>query len=162
MIKEKPTIIVDTREKTPWDWEGDDSFAKVIHTKLEGGDYSLVGMEEILAIERKASVDELYINFTEHKVRFAAEWDRLKDHKIKILIVEASCEDILNPYQYYVNKKKINKKSPRMPVAVVASGLTNLMLERGVQVIFGGDRSQAMIRGILLRAWELHQKGLLD
>jgi hypothetical protein len=48
-----------------------------------------------------------------------------------------------------------------MPPAVVASNLTNLMLEYGVHVVFAGEKAQSMARGILLRAYELHQKGKL-
>ncbi|MCI0557952.1 MAG: hypothetical protein MN733_05610, partial [Nitrososphaera sp.] len=123
--------------------------------------YSLRGLENTLVIERKATVDELFVNFTKDRERIKAEFDRLKEHKFKIVVVEETCDDILNPYKYYVNKKKINKKNPKMPVAVVASGLTNLMLEHNAHIIFGGSRAQAMVRGILLRAWELHQAGKL-
>jgi len=161
MTKIKPTIIVDTREKLPWDWEDDDAFASVIYRKLDAGDYSIEGLEDVIFIERKASVDELYNNFTTGKKRLAAEFDRVTDHRVKIFIIEETCEDILNPRKYYVNKKKINRKSPKMPPAVVASSLTNLVLEQNVHVIFGGSRAQSMVRGILLRAWELYQKGQL-
>lgn len=161
MSKQKPILIVDTREKTPWDFTNDDAFAEVVFTKLDGGDYSLRGLEDILVIERKATVDELFVNFTTNRERIKAEFERLGKHKFKILVVEETCDDILNPYKYYINKKKINKRSPKMPVAVVASGLTNLLLEHNVHIIFGGTRAQAMVRGILLRAWELHQAGKL-
>jgi len=161
MVKEKPILIVDTREKTPWDFESDDAFSGVLYTKLDGGDYSIQGMENILVVERKATVDELFVNFTKDRERIRAEFERLKDHKFRIIVIEETCDDVMNPYKYYVNKKGINKRSPKMPVAVVASGLTNLMLEHNAMVIFGGSRAQAMVRGILLRAWELHQAGKL-
>lgn len=161
MVVKKPTIIVDTREKLPWDFESDDAFEEVIYRKLDAGDYSIEGMEDIIVIERKASVDELFINFTKDKKRIAAEFERLKDHRFKFLVVEESCEDVMSPHSYFVNKKKINKKSPMMPVAVVSSGLTNLMIQHNVQVIFGGMRAQSMARGILLYAYELHRKGRL-
>lgn len=153
----KPSLIVDSREKIPFDFEADDSFQAVIHRKLDAGDYSLEGLEHLVSIERKRGVDELYINFTKDKVRIKAEFDRLKDTRYKFIVVEQSCEDIFNPKQYYVNRNKINKFNPKMPVAVVVSGLTNLMLEHGVQVIFAGDKAQSMIKGILLRVWDLHK-----
>ncbi len=159
--KPKPIIIVDTREKQPWDWEGDEAFEEVVHEKLDGGDYSIRGLEHIIVIERKATVDELFNNFTKDKKRIAAEFERLRDHKFKIIVIEENCEDIMNPNRYYVNRKKINRKNPKMPVAVVASNLTNLMLEQNVHILYGGMRAQAMARGILLRAFELHQKGQL-
>jgi len=161
VTKELPTLIIDTREKNPWNFDCDEAFEGVIHEKLDGGDYSIDGMQHIIAIERKATIDELYQNFTKDKKRIAAEFERLRDVKFKFVVIEQTCDDIFNAQKYYINKKGINKQSPRMPVAVVASNLTNLMLSHGVQVIFGGERAQSMARGILLRAYELHQKGEL-
>ena len=158
---EKPVLIVDTREKLPWDFESDDAFADVIYRKLDVGDYSIEGMEEIISIERKASVDELYMNFTKNKARILAEFERFRPMRFKILVVEESCEDVMNPNKYYVNIKKINKRNPKMPVAVVSSGLTKLMLEYDVQIVYGGMRAQAMAKGILLHAYDLHRKGKL-
>ena len=161
MVVQKPTLIIDTREKFPWDFEGDQAFAEVIYRKLDAGDYAIEGMEGVLVIERKATVDELFNNFTKDKKRIAAEFERLKDHRFKIIVVEETCDDIMNPYKYFVNKKKINKQSPKMPVAVVTSGLTKLMFEQDVHIVYGGTRAQAMARGILLHAYELHRKGKL-
>ena len=161
MIKQKPVILVDSREKLPWDWEPDDAFESIEHCKLDAGDYSIKGLEHIIAIERKASVDELFINFTRDKDRIKAEFERLKDHKFKVMMLEFSREDAMNPAKYYINKRGINKQHPKMPVAVVMEGLNRLLLEYGVHIIFGGSRAQAMTRGILLKAYELHGKGLL-
>lgn len=154
-------MLVDTREKTPWDWEPDDAFESIKHCKLDAGDYSLEGLEHIIVVERKASVDELFINFTKDKDRIKAEFDRLKDHKFKVLMLEFTCEDMMNPSKYYINKRGLNKHHPKMPVAVVAEGLNRLMIEHGVYVVFGGTRAQTMTRGLLLKAYELHNKGLL-
>ena len=85
----------------------------------------------------------------------------MQDHRFKIIVIEESCDDVMNPHHYYVNKKNINKQSPKMPIAVVTSNLTRLLLEYNAHVIFGGMRAQAMTRGILLHAFELHRKGQL-
>ena len=158
-MKEKPTLVIDTREKTAWDFEGDDAFSAIKHIKLDGGDYSIEGLEHLIVIERKASIDELYNNFTKDKARIVAEFERLKDHKFRIIIIEETCEDVMNPGKYYVNRKHINKSSPMMPVAVVSSNLTKLMLENNVHIVYGGMRAQSMARGILLHAFKLHQNG---
>jgi ERCC4-type nuclease len=159
MTKEKPTIIIDTREKAPWDFEGDDRFESVLYQKLHAGDYSIQGMEEIIIIERKATADELFTNFTKNKERILAEFERSRGYKFRIMIIEETCEQILNPQAYYINRKHINKQSPSMPPAVVATNLTKLMLDYGVYVIFAGDKASSMARGILLHAFELHRKG---
>ncbi len=158
MVRSKPVLLVDSREKTPYDFEGDDAFSAIKHTKLDAGDYSIEGLSHIIVIERKASVDELFLNFTKDIKRIHAEFERLKDHKIKVIMIEATCEDVMNPYKYYINQKGINKHSPKMPVAVVINGLTNLMLQHNVHVFFGGNKAQSMTRGILLRAYEMYKE----
>ena len=161
MTKTKPVLIVDTREKTPWDFEGDDAFADIVYRKLDYGDYSIEGLEDVVTIERKASVNELYTNFTTNKKRIKAEFERMQECRFKFLVIEETCENIMNPYMYYVNQKKINKRNIRMPVAVVASNLTELMVEKDVRVIFGGESAQSMAKGLLLKIYDLSQKGKL-
>ena len=156
-----PKIIVDTREKIPWEWEGDEKFSEVIHKKLDAGDYSIEGMEDILVIERKSGVDELYMNFTKERKRIFAEFERMKSYKVKAIIIECDCEDVFNPYRYYVNTKGINKRSNQMPCAVVAAGLSRAMLEYGIHVIYAGIKGRSMARGIMVRAYEMHVKGKL-
>jgi ERCC4-type nuclease len=159
--KQKPILLIDTREKRPWQFDDDESFEGVQYTKLDAGDYTIAGLEKIITIERKASVDELFINFTKNKKRIFAEFERLKDHPFKIIIIEESCDDVMNPNTYYVNRKHINKASPKMPAAVVVSNLMSLMLEHGAHVIFAGTKGRSMAKGILLKAYELYQKRLL-
>jgi ERCC4-type nuclease len=165
MNSQKPTIIIDTREKNPWDFESDDAFFEVIYKKLDAGDYSIEGLQDKVTIERKASVDELFANFSSkpNRNRVFAEFERLKDHSHKFFIIEESCDDVFNPEKYYVNKKKINKSNPMVPVVTVAHNLTELMLKHNAVVIFAGNKGRSLARGILLRAWKLHQnEGFFD
>jgi hypothetical protein len=155
------TLVIDTREKTPFDYEGDDEFEAIIHEKLDAGDYSLKGFEHLITIERKANADELFNNFTKDKDRIFAEFERLRNHKVKILMIEQSCEEICNPNNYYINKKGLNKRDPRMPVAVVANNLNLLIVEYGVQVIFAGSRARSMTKNILLAAYKSIRQGRL-
>jgi hypothetical protein len=154
----KPVLLIDSREKIPWQFEGDEDFSLVKYTKLDAGDYSIEGMENIISIERKANVDELFSNFINNKERIHAEFERLKDHKIRIVIVEQNCEDVFNPMKYYVNAHGLNKRSVKMPVAVVMSNLIELMLKFNVHIIFGGSKSRHMAKDILLAAYKMHRQ----
>jgi ERCC4-type nuclease len=49
----KPIVLVDSREKFPFDFQSDSEFAGVEHIKLDTGDYSLKGSEHLICIERK-------------------------------------------------------------------------------------------------------------
>lgn len=160
--KNKPIIIVDTREQTPWDFEGDSAFEKVQYEKLEQGDYSLVGYEKIVVIERKANADELFANFTNGKERFFAEAERLMaDVKYRFIVIEQTLQDILSPNNYFVNKTKRNKFSPNMPVIVVINNLIEMMVKYRINVIFGGSKAKNIAKGILLKTKELYDKELL-
>ena len=56
-------IIIDTREQQAWEFPRHATANK----KLDTGDYSLAGMEEVLCIERKKSVSEIASNITEKR-----------------------------------------------------------------------------------------------
>lgn len=128
---------------------------------MEYGDYSLEGLEDVVAIERKLNGDELFVNLTQGKKRLLAEIERMQDCKVKVLIVEQTWEEIMNPDLYYINRKKINKRNPKMPVIVVASALIDFMTSGGIQVICAGNRAQSVSRAILLDVYKKHTKGLL-
>ena len=59
------TVIKDTREQDGWTFERFDTryhtCTGMVLQKLETGDYSLKGMENIFCVERKGSVAELEI-----------------------------------------------------------------------------------------------------
>jgi len=156
-----PTLVVDTREKIPFDYEGEEEFAAIIHEKLDSGDYSLKGLEDKIVIERKLNADELFNNFTKGKERIFAEFERIRNHKVKILIIEQSCEDILNPQNYYINKRGLNKFDIKMPVAVVITNLNILMIEYGIQVVFAGTKARSMTKNLLLAAYKAARQGKL-
>jgi ERCC4-type nuclease len=155
--KKRPTLIVDTRERTPWDFEGDDFFGDIVYKKLDAGDYSIEGHEHRIAIERKATGDELFTNLQKaFKHRLYAEAERMQDYEFKIIIIEQTLDQILSPGNYYVNKRKINKKSPKMPPAVVMENLLKLMVHHNIHVFFGGSRAKNMAKSILMEYYKVN------
>jgi ERCC4-type nuclease len=87
-------IICDTREKHPYSFT--DKFGNYLeceHRKLNTGDYSIEGYEDLLCIERKESVTELAGNCVAK--RFIRELERMQSYKYKYLILEFSLNDIL-------------------------------------------------------------------
>ena len=75
------TVIKDTREQDGWTFERFDTryhtCTGMVLQKLETGDYSLKGMENIFCIERKGSVAELAQNLGKDKYRFFAEIEKI-------------------------------------------------------------------------------------
>lgn len=161
--KKPPIVIVDSREKKPWDFDDDPDFSKSICRKLDVGDYSIEGMEHIICIERKLSVDELYTNTfsKEHRERLRREMDRFQDVTHKFFLVEEDLCDVVNPKSYYVNKARKNKYSPKMPPAVVVRELVDFMLDYDIHVIFAGNQAKFLAKKLLLKAYndyESHDK----
>jgi hypothetical protein len=61
----------------------------MVEQKLDTGDYSLVGYEDILSIERKRNFSELWGNLAE-KDRIEDEMSRMADIKYAYMIIETN------------------------------------------------------------------------
>jgi DNA excision repair protein ERCC-4 len=68
----------------------------VVTGTLETGDYSLVGHESKIAIERKSLAD-LYSTIGQNRERFEREFERLNEMRHPYLLIEADWPVILDP-----------------------------------------------------------------
>jgi len=94
----KPVVLVDTREKTPFEFDRFTNWvAGTKQCKLDVGDYSVEGMEEILALERK-TLSDLITTVMQERTRFFRMCERMSQYRWRALILEASYEDIKSPY----------------------------------------------------------------
>ena len=91
----KPVVLVDTREREPFalyashpNWIGGKRRAA-----LKTGDYTVEGMETLLALERKSLTDIVACTVA-HRRRFLASCERLAKFRWKAILIEASYEDI--------------------------------------------------------------------
>ena len=64
------TVIRDTREREGYHFSKFDKCLGMVVRKLDTGDYSLVGLEDKICIERKGCVEEIAINFGKKKKQF--------------------------------------------------------------------------------------------
>lgn len=130
------TIVVDTREQTPWEFE---DYA-VASRKLDTGDYSIEGMEDIFTIERKRSVSEIANNISEK--RFDDVLHRLQNYQHKFILLEFTLNNVLDyPIGSTVPKKlwgglKITGK-------YILKYLTEINIKYGIQTIYCGNRDNA-------------------
>lgn len=97
-------VTIDTREQTPFAFDGlfadarDGGGPLVVETArgtLQSGDYSLSGLEGIVAIERKSLAD-LYSTVGQGRDRFVRELARLHDMRFAAVVVEADWSIILH------------------------------------------------------------------
>lgn len=83
------TAIIDTREQLPLDLAP----LRVEVGTLATGDYSLKGLEHIVALERK-SLDDLLGCIGQDRERFQREVQRLLAYPVRALLVEATWADL--------------------------------------------------------------------
>lgn len=147
MSKQKEyTIIQDTREQngynfTPWQNEKYKSHG-CIHQKLDTGDYTAVGLEDVLCIERKASVSEFSQNVGFDKGRFFREMDRLKEFEYPFLLLEFSIDDLMRyPEGSGIPRSKWSKVILKGPFML--KRLLEIQCDYGIYVIFCGDKQTA-------------------
>lgn len=126
------TILIDTREQTPFDMA---KFGfQVERATLKTGDYSVKGLDGI-AIERK-SLSDLLGCIGKERPRFERELNRLKTFEAKAVVVSASEEEIRAGNYHY------SKLTPRQ----VIGSYTGWMATLGIPWIFAPDHDQAASR----------------
>ena len=96
--------------------------------KLDTGDYSIKGMENVFMVERKSSVDELFMNLGVQWKRFEREMERAKPYKYKYLVIEATMREVYRGSRY-----------SKMTGRFIMARLVDLQLKYGVQVVFAGS-----------------------
>lgn len=80
-----------------------DSHIKHVELKMETADYTFclpnhphLNLDYSILIERKNSWDEIIGNFTKHRKRFTAEFDRLNNQDMHIMIETATWRKLFN------------------------------------------------------------------
>ncbi len=131
MPKPQPKIplVIDTREQMPWSFDAD-TFS-TISRGLKTGDVSVLGLEDVIAIERKNLGDAVNSVIGQWQ-RLLKELYRLAAMDHPLFVVEASVEDILT-HKY---------ESDAEPLAVLGR-LNSVMIDHHIPVIFAGTRAVA-------------------
>lgn len=120
------SVAIDTREQLPYDFTGLSADAKhknrplsipTQRTTLSAGDYSIVGMETRIAVERKSLAD-LYSTIGQGLERFRAEHERLATYDHAVVIIEASLDTVIShpPKQSRLDPKTIVRIANKWPI----------------------------------------------
>jgi DNA excision repair protein ERCC-4 len=123
---EDVVAIVDSREQLPFDLAP----LRTVQGSLPTGDYSVVGLESVIAIERKSLSDLLGCVGSERE-RFDREVQRLLAYPSRLLLIETSWGDL----------EAGEWRSQVTPAAAVGSVLGWIAM--GLPVILAGDRERA-------------------
>ena len=139
----RPVIAVDTREQKPY------RFAHSEVKTLASGDYSLVGFEDRVAIERKTKQDA-YASLGQGRARFERELQRLTRFDYAAVVIETSLPEFLRVPAF-------SKMSPK----AAASSLVAWSVKYHVCVFFAGDRrhGNALTRQLLETFWRYDHTG---
>jgi len=142
-------IITDTREKPnkrfTFESYADDGI-RVIFSKLDIGDYSLQGKENIVCVEKKESIEEIIRNLTDKddSDRFARELEKMKGIKNSYIVTCFSFDDLL-----------MGTKHSKITPNYIISLLLEIQSKYNVKIMFGGRRAEFLTYKILKKHWDL-------
>ena len=132
----------------------------MVDQKLDTGDYSIVGLEDKVCIERKGCVEELAINLGQKKHTFLREIERMKDFPHKFIILEFSLSELIDfPENSRIPEK--SKNSVKITGKYMLKCLMEFQLYDNVHVIFCGNKYNAFltVSSLLKRVNELYTIG---
>ena len=139
-----PTVVIDTREQTPLPISNLSTETGTLYS----GDYSVRGLEEVFAIERKTIAD-IVGSLTSGRDRFLNELHRLRGYRFRRLLIVGTRHEI-ETGQY---------RSKTKPRAVLAS-LAAVEARYDIPVIFSANArtAAALVEQWAFWSWREHSK----
>ncbi|MFH2000494.1 MAG: ERCC4 domain-containing protein [Planctomycetota bacterium] len=129
--KEETVLVVDTREQLPFEFR--DSGIHVVHQALPAGDYSILGYEDQVAVERK-TLDDFASTVIRSRERFHRELKRFQEYKAACIVVEGSMGDLLQrKYKSYAHPQSI------------FGAMISIIVDYGIPVFFCTNRQVARV-----------------
>jgi ERCC4-type nuclease len=122
-------IVIDSREQRPYSFSAWPE-VEVFQGSLQTGDYSLAGLTDRAALERK-SLDDLAGTLTAGRERFAAECQRGRGLDLFGLVIEGTLDDIMSHHYQ-------SRVQPQSLVQTLAAW----SVRYGFSVWFAGDRQK--------------------
>lgn len=149
---DKFKIIQDTREKDGWKFRASANCLGMERRKLDTGDYSIEGYEDLVMIERK-SIPDLWGSLIQRRKTFMKEMDRALEFPVRYLIIEGSVGDILRGFRY-------SSVTPEF----ILSCLTSLEVKHGIHVVFTSKRrdvAQRYVRRLISKLFQYCEDGVI-
>lgn len=125
-------LVFDDREKKPLK----SKFFKMKKKRLKTGDYTFSGFENVISIERKDNLKELFTNLSgSNRKVFYKELERMSRFKVKCFIVEDNLKNVNTTY------REIKKHAPNMKMSPesIYCWLNRTMFEFNIPVLFVGN-----------------------
>ncbi len=121
-------IVADSREQLPYTFE---KYEVEVNTgTLPVGDYSILGFEDRVAIERKSIDDLIACLMGKNRERFCRELSKLRFYELGAVVVESTMADI-------AHGRYTSQMRPHSALQSIAA----LMVRYKVPFMYCGDRS---------------------
>jgi len=135
-------VAIDTREQLPY------RFPNAITGTLTTGDYSLVGFEDRIAIERKTKSDA-YRSLGRGRARFQREVQRLAQLDYAAIVIESDLSGFLQ-------QPLFSRLSPNSAIGTLLSW----SVQYGIHTFFAGDRRRGnnLTRQLLMKFWSFNER----
>src|SRR5689334_16762133 len=105
----KPILVVDSRERIPFDFSRFDGwFEKVTRKALRVGDYTVAGMEDLCVVERKDLPDLVRSLTTERRV-FIKRLRAMTRYPHRLLVITAAVSHVKSEYFHFGNPNRITQ-----------------------------------------------------
>lgn len=153
--KYKPyKVIRDSREKKGhgWYFRATATCDGMDVRKLDTGDYSVEGYEDLIMIERK-SIPDLWNSLIQGRERFMREMDRAKEIPARYLVIEGTMKDVQKGIRY----SRVNGDT-------MLANLISLEQKYGIHVIFTDKRkdvAQRYVRNLLKKLYQYCVDGVI-
>jgi ERCC4-type nuclease len=148
----KYTILRDTREKEGkgWTFSPSTNCAGTEIRKLDTGDYTIEGAEDLLCIERKGAISEFARNITQK--RFDKELLRMQEFKYPFLLLEFGMPDVML-FPEGAMPKYLQVKC-RIGGRFILRKIIEYQIQYGVHIIMCDSHGQEIAKGICERVFE--------
>jgi ERCC4-type nuclease len=123
-------IVIDSREQRPLDFGPG---VQTVRAALAAGDYSILGLEHQVAVERK-SLGDLLSSITHERERFERELRILRPYRFKAIVIESTWAAIL-----------MKQYSRRVSPMAVVGTLAAYAIRYGVNVLMAEDHDTAAL-----------------
>ena len=152
------TVLRDTKEKEGhgWYFMPNSSCKEMVDLSLPTGDYTLVGYETKLTIERKANTAELAKNI--YEARFTRELERMREFQHPFLILEFTANDVLHFPLNSGIPKYLWGKIKTTSYSLLKSIIEMELHYPTIKIIFAGSHGKDIASSIFKRMVELNEQ----
>jgi ERCC4-type nuclease len=147
----KYIVYKDTREQAGWEFEEGTNCGGMEVVTLSTGDYTVKGLEHLLAIERKGSVAEFARNIVDK--RFEKELVRLQKYYYPFIILEFELDDIMR----FPEGSGIPRiKWPHLKISpwFILKRLVEFQVKYKAKILFAGKHGKSLAASIFKRVVE--------